>query len=144
MTFFNMMTWCVYHKCLVIWNRFIRLQFDDLSTRGQPQLRVFLAFGALRCFLTLLPPLVALQGEICLCTSRIYVERSIFKEFVERLVVAARKWKTGDPSDANNNNGALISKEHLEKVTLIAKYLSYYNMWLLYVTGNLNNNNKKP
>ncbi|XP_075900758.1 2-aminomuconic semialdehyde dehydrogenase [Nelusetta ayraudi] len=56
------------------------------------------------------------QGEICLCTSRIYVERSIFKEFVERLVAAARKWKTGDPSDPNNNNGALISKEHLEKV----------------------------
>lgn len=36
---------------------------------------------------------------------------------MERLVVAARKWKTGDPSDPNNNNGALISKEHLEKVT---------------------------
>lgn len=31
-------------------------------------------------------------------------------------MAAAKKWKTGDPSDTNNNNGALISKEHLEKV----------------------------
>ncbi|TNM95010.1 hypothetical protein fugu_017769 [Takifugu bimaculatus] len=56
------------------------------------------------------------QGEICLCTSRIYVERSIYPEFLERFVAAARKWRTGDPSDGANNNGALISKEHLEKV----------------------------
>lgn len=51
-----------------------------------------------------------------MCTSRIYVERSIYPEFLERFVAAAKKWKTGDPSDASNNNGALISKEHLEKV----------------------------
>lgn len=56
------------------------------------------------------------QGEICLCTSRIYVERSIYSTFLERFVAAARKWKTGAPSDPSNNNGALISKEHLEKV----------------------------
>lgn len=51
-----------------------------------------------------------------MCTSRIYVERSIYPEFLERFVAAARKWRTGDPSDGANNNGALISKEHLEKV----------------------------
>ncbi|XP_061562988.1 2-aminomuconic semialdehyde dehydrogenase [Cololabis saira] len=56
------------------------------------------------------------QGEICLCTSRIYVERSIYSEFLERFVAAAKKWKTGTPSDPSNSNGALISKEHLEKV----------------------------
>ncbi|KAK5603855.1 Aldehyde dehydrogenase 8 member A1, partial [Crenichthys baileyi] len=56
------------------------------------------------------------QGEICLCTSRIYVERSIYSAFLEKFVAAARKWKTGDPSDPSNHNGALISKEHLEKV----------------------------
>ncbi|XP_033847001.1 2-aminomuconic semialdehyde dehydrogenase [Periophthalmus magnuspinnatus] len=56
------------------------------------------------------------QGEICLCTSRIYVERSIYKTFLEKFVAAARKWKTGVPSDPSNNNGALISREHLEKV----------------------------
>ncbi|XP_076025606.1 2-aminomuconic semialdehyde dehydrogenase [Genypterus blacodes] len=56
------------------------------------------------------------QGEVCLCTSRIYVERSIYSEFLERFVATAKKWKTGVPSDPSSNNGALISKEHLEKV----------------------------
>ncbi|XP_077074249.1 2-aminomuconic semialdehyde dehydrogenase [Siphateles boraxobius] len=56
------------------------------------------------------------QGEICLCTSRIFVERSIYPEFLTRFVEAVRQWKTGVPSDPSNNNGALISKEHLQKV----------------------------
>lgn len=56
------------------------------------------------------------KGEICLCTSRIYVEKSIYSEFLERFVAAAKKWRTGDPSDDSNDNGALVSKEHLEKV----------------------------
>lgn len=56
------------------------------------------------------------QGEICLCTSRIYVEKSIYSEFLDKFVAAAKKWKTGDPTDNSNDNGALISKEHLEKV----------------------------
>ena len=66
------------------------------------------------CFLSsVFPPF---QGEICLCTSRVYVERSIYPQFLEKFVAAARKWKTGAPSDPGSNNGALISKEHLEKV----------------------------
>ncbi|KAJ8355760.1 hypothetical protein SKAU_G00185540 [Synaphobranchus kaupii] len=56
------------------------------------------------------------QGEICLCTSRIFVERSIYPEFLQRFVEAARKLKTGVPTDTRSNNGALISQEHLEKV----------------------------
>ncbi|XP_016387920.1 aldehyde dehydrogenase family 8 member A1 [Sinocyclocheilus rhinocerous] len=56
------------------------------------------------------------QGEICLCSSRIFVERSIYPEFLARFVEAARRWKTGVPSDPSNDNGALISKEHLQKV----------------------------
>lgn len=51
-----------------------------------------------------------------MCTSRIYVEKSIYSEFLERFVAAAKKWRTGDPSDDSNDNGALVSKEHLEKV----------------------------
>uniref|UniRef100_W5NH96 2-aminomuconic semialdehyde dehydrogenase n=2 Tax=Lepisosteus oculatus TaxID=7918 RepID=W5NH96_LEPOC len=56
------------------------------------------------------------QGEICLCTSRIFVERSIYSEFLQRFVEAAQKYKTGVPTDTTVHNGALISKEHLEKV----------------------------
>jgi aminomuconate-semialdehyde/2-hydroxymuconate-6-semialdehyde dehydrogenase len=57
------------------------------------------------------------QGEICLCGSRMFVERSIYDEFVERFVAAAKKLRIGDPTDAKTDVGALISQAHLEKVT---------------------------
>lgn len=70
------------------------------------------------------------QGEVCVCTSRIYVERSIYPEFLERFVAAAKKWKTGVPSDTSNQNGALISKEHLEKVTELSNAVKEVNFYL--------------
>ncbi len=56
------------------------------------------------------------QGEICLCGSRVFVERSIHDEFVSRFVDATKKLKIGDPLDADTDVGALISAAHLEKV----------------------------
>ncbi|XP_069743383.1 2-aminomuconic semialdehyde dehydrogenase isoform X5 [Narcine bancroftii] len=56
------------------------------------------------------------QGEVCLCTSRIFVQKNIYSEFLEKFVEGARKWKVGIPSDPTANMGALISREHLEKV----------------------------
>nr|XP_045014912.1 2-aminomuconic semialdehyde dehydrogenase isoform X2 [Jaculus jaculus] len=61
------------------------------------------------------------QGEICLCTSRIFVQNSIYHEFVKRFVEATRKWKVGIPSDPSASMGALISKTHLEKVRSYVK-----------------------
>ncbi|XP_025976548.1 2-aminomuconic semialdehyde dehydrogenase isoform X3 [Dromaius novaehollandiae] len=58
------------------------------------------------------------QGEICLCTSRIFVQKGIYNEFLKRFVEETKKWKVGSPSDPTVDMGALISKEHLEKVTL--------------------------
>ena len=57
------------------------------------------------------------QGEICLCGSRIFVERAIHDAFVERLAAATRKLRIGDPLDDGTDIGALISAAHLEKVT---------------------------
>ena len=57
------------------------------------------------------------QGEICLCGSRIFVERSIHDQFVERFVAATKKLRIGDPSDETTDVGALISEAHLDKVT---------------------------
>jgi len=57
------------------------------------------------------------QGEICLCGSRIFVERSIHDAFVERFVAATKKLTIGDPLDAATDIGALISEAHLRKVT---------------------------
>jgi aminomuconate-semialdehyde/2-hydroxymuconate-6-semialdehyde dehydrogenase len=57
------------------------------------------------------------QGEICLCGSRIFVERSAYDAFVERFVAATKKLRIGDPADPETDVGALISAAHLEKVT---------------------------
>lgn len=59
----------------------------------------------------------SLQGEICLCTSRIFVQKSIYSEFLKKFVEATRMWKVGIPSDPLASMGALISKAHLEKVS---------------------------
>ena len=56
------------------------------------------------------------QGEICLCGSRIFVERSIHDEFVARFAAATKKLRIGDPLDDATDVGALISEAHLQKV----------------------------
>jgi aminomuconate-semialdehyde/2-hydroxymuconate-6-semialdehyde dehydrogenase len=56
------------------------------------------------------------QGEICLCGSRIFVERAIHDVFVDRFVAATKKLRIGDPLDDATDVGALISDSHLQKV----------------------------
>ena len=56
------------------------------------------------------------QGEVCLCGSRIYVERPLYEEFLEKFVERAKELKVGDPFDADTNVGAFISKEHYDRV----------------------------
>ena len=56
------------------------------------------------------------QGQICLCGSRIFVERSIYQEFREAFVNRVRGLHVGPPSEEGTRIGALVSKPHLEKV----------------------------
>ncbi|MBA2623908.1 MAG: aldehyde dehydrogenase [Chthoniobacterales bacterium] len=56
------------------------------------------------------------QGQVCLCGSRVFVERSAYPEFVDRFVQAASKLKVGDPLDTTTEQGAIVSKTQLEKV----------------------------
>jgi aminomuconate-semialdehyde/2-hydroxymuconate-6-semialdehyde dehydrogenase len=56
------------------------------------------------------------QGEICLCGSRVFVEASAYPAFVERFVAETRRLKVGDPLDPATDQGALISRTHLDKV----------------------------
>lgn len=56
------------------------------------------------------------QGQICLCSSRIYVERSIYERFKTDFIAKTRELKIGSPLDKETNIGALVSKTHLEKV----------------------------
>ncbi|MEW7280536.1 aldehyde dehydrogenase [Aquimarina sp. 2201CG1-2-11] len=56
------------------------------------------------------------QGQICLCGSRILVERSIYERFKTDFVTKTKALKVGEPMDKDTNIGALVSKTHLEKV----------------------------
>jgi aminomuconate-semialdehyde/2-hydroxymuconate-6-semialdehyde dehydrogenase len=56
------------------------------------------------------------QGEICLCGSRLFVERTIYDEFVDRFLEKTKKLRIGDPQDASTDVGALVSEPHLRKV----------------------------
>lgn len=56
------------------------------------------------------------QGEICLCGSRILVERPVYERFRDAFVEGAKKLTVGDPRDAATDVGALVSNEHYEKV----------------------------
>ncbi len=57
------------------------------------------------------------QGEICLCGSRILVEKSLYNQFVEAFVAGTKKLKVGDPLEEGTDIGALISENHLNKVS---------------------------
>jgi aminomuconate-semialdehyde/2-hydroxymuconate-6-semialdehyde dehydrogenase len=59
-------------------------------------------------------------GQVCLGTERVYVERPLFNEVVQRMKAAAESLRPGRPHDHDSNFGPLISQEHRDKV------LSYY------------------
>lgn len=59
-------------------------------------------------------------GQVCLGTERVYVQRKIFDQVVERLAAKARGFVFGDPFERSTTMGPLISEEHRRKV------LSYY------------------
>ena len=56
------------------------------------------------------------QGQICLCGSRILVEEKIYAQFKKDFIKKVAQLKVGNPSEESTNIGALVSKEHLEKV----------------------------
>jgi len=56
------------------------------------------------------------QGQICLCGSRIFVERSIYEKFKTAFVEKTNRLKVGDPALEDTKMGALVSEGHLNKV----------------------------
>jgi aminomuconate-semialdehyde/2-hydroxymuconate-6-semialdehyde dehydrogenase len=61
-------------------------------------------------------------GQVCLCTERVYIERSIFDRFVDTLKRKAEGLHLGSPLDKSTDLGPLISAQHRDKV------LSYYRL----------------
>lgn len=56
------------------------------------------------------------QGQVCLCGSRVFVEKPIYKQFIERFIDKASQLKQGDPLDEKTEQGAIVNKAQLDKV----------------------------
>ncbi|QNP68237.1 2-hydroxymuconic semialdehyde dehydrogenase [Streptomyces roseirectus] len=61
-------------------------------------------------------------GQVCLCTERVYVQRSVFADIVDGLAERAARLRLGDPYSEHTTTGPLISQEHRRKV------LRYYDL----------------
>jgi aminomuconate-semialdehyde/2-hydroxymuconate-6-semialdehyde dehydrogenase len=64
------------------------------------------------------------QGQICLCGSRIFIERSIYEKFKTIFVEHVANIKVSNPEDPEAGLGALVSESHLKKI------LSYISLAL--------------
>ncbi|NUR92268.1 MAG: aldehyde dehydrogenase [Nonomuraea sp.] len=56
------------------------------------------------------------SGQVCLVTSRVYVQRGIYDEFVARFVETAEGLKLGDPMELDTDLGPIVSQEQYDKV----------------------------
>src|SRR3954466_8542515 len=56
------------------------------------------------------------QGQVCLCGSRVFVERAIYQDFFDRFLRKTEQLKLGDPLDEKPDQGAIVSKPQLDKV----------------------------
>lgn len=56
------------------------------------------------------------QGQICLCGSRIFIERPIYEKFKTAFVQRVEQTVVSNPSDPKAKLGAVVSKDHMEKI----------------------------
>ena len=56
------------------------------------------------------------SGQICLCSSRVFVHKDIFDEFIQELTKYARSIKLGDPLSSDTKMGPAVSKQHYDKI----------------------------
>jgi len=56
------------------------------------------------------------QGQICLCGSRILLERSAYENFKKYFIEITKNLKVGDPLNEQSKQGAIVSKVHFDKI----------------------------
>jgi len=56
------------------------------------------------------------QGQICLCGSRIFIQRGIYDKFKEEFVRKVGELVVSEPKNPNAKLGAVVSQSHMEKV----------------------------
>ena len=54
------------------------------------------------------------QGQVCMCSNRILVQRGVYQEFLERFVDRVAKLKAGDPKKADTDLGPLINQRQTQ------------------------------
>ncbi|MDE2083340.1 MAG: aldehyde dehydrogenase [Xanthomonadaceae bacterium] len=94
--------------------RFVKL---SLEMGGKNPTVVFADWEANEAnWATLLRSAFSNQGQICLCGSRLLVQRSIYENFKAAFVEKVRALRVGDPQDPASDLGALVSQAHFDKV----------------------------
>src|SRR2546423_2597597 len=61
------------------------------------------------------------QGQICMSTERVVVDRAVADEFASRLGERAASLKVGDPSDPSTQIGPLVNSAALERVRTLVE-----------------------
>ena len=56
------------------------------------------------------------QGQICLCSSRILIEKTVYEKFKAEFIERVKQLNTGDPLEETNKQGAIVSETHFDKV----------------------------
>lgn len=56
------------------------------------------------------------QGQICLCGSRIFIERKIYEKFKTDFVSKTKELRVGNPLEEKTKVGAIVSKQHQQKI----------------------------
>jgi aminomuconate-semialdehyde/2-hydroxymuconate-6-semialdehyde dehydrogenase len=56
------------------------------------------------------------QGEICLCGSRIFIERPLYEKFKQAFLEKTKALRIGNPLDEITDQGAIVSEQHLDKI----------------------------
>jgi aminomuconate-semialdehyde/2-hydroxymuconate-6-semialdehyde dehydrogenase len=71
------------------------------------------------------------QGQICLCGSRIFVEKAIYEKFKAALIEKTLQLKQGDPLQPDTQQGALVSEDHQNKVLSYIEHAKQENAKIL-------------
>lgn len=88
----------------------------SLELGGKNATLIFADAPRARLLDTVLHSAFSNQGQICLCGSRILIERSYYTQFRDAFVARVQALQTGDPGDISSNLGAIVSKAHFDKV----------------------------
>jgi aminomuconate-semialdehyde/2-hydroxymuconate-6-semialdehyde dehydrogenase len=56
------------------------------------------------------------QGEICLCSSKLFIQKNMYEKFKIAFVEQVKNLKVGNPLLAETNVGAIVSEQHFNKI----------------------------